>query len=106
MIVRFEHPDYAMTTQYRYDWVMASDPSVVVFSQTVPKAWVGPLAGTSPQQYEQSGGFLKPSPLNGPYLLNVVALNAAGESAPVASMPFSAAAPGPVANIVVIDPHI
>jgi hypothetical protein len=103
MVVRFEHPDYAATTTYRYDWELAG---AIVHSQSVPKGWVGPVAGTSPQLYEQSGGFSKPSPLGGPYVLKIVAINSVGESAPVASATFSAAAPGPVSNIQVIDAHL
>jgi hypothetical protein len=103
MVVRFEHPDYAGTSSYRYDWEQGG---VIVHSQTVPKGWVGPLAGTTPQMYEQAGGFTKPSPLTGSYTLKVVAINAVGESAAVASAPFSASAPAPVSNIQVIDPHL
>jgi hypothetical protein len=105
MQASFEHPAYDATSSYRVDWFRPADPGVIVHTESFLRGQFGPVSGTTPQRYLRSG-FTKPSPLTGTYQIRVTAINAVGESPVAESAPFAVSAPGPVANIQVVDAHL
>lgn len=106
MTVQFDHPasDHNATAQYRFEWALASNQAVIVKSNTVAKNNVG-IVTESPLRLWC--GVERPSPLGSdPYVLRVVAINAAGEAASGFSAPFVAAPPAAPSNVTVHDPHL
>lgn len=106
MTVQFDHPaaDHNATSVYRLEWALASAPATIVKAQSIAKHLMG-IVTESPLRLWV--GAEKPEPLgSAPYILRVVAVNAAGESASAFSSPFAAAPPAAPSNVTVHDPHL
>ena len=105
MTVQFDHPsaERAATSQYRFEWALASAPTTIIKSQIVAKHLMGVVTDTPLRLW---CGVEKPTPLTGPYVIRVVAVNAAGENASAFSAPFAATPPAAPTNVTVHDPQI